>query len=248
RFVSFIQPPSLSPVNPTKENLQSYLQLRRQSTTKMYILSFFLFFTLALSSPLWDLTRNPGNALNLFKRQNGECKTTARTPKSDKLGPVTVTNLKVVGNRNAYHISFALKNTNTGIDTTCDADLSIGNTDQYTECKRANTGAIARFKYSTDDDDWTRANGPQSVTIDIIWQFVRACAICPDPNVDYYSYGNINRDIPCKPSSNRAPRQGGNQQAGKQEYPPKDCSSNEAIPVSVTNVCEGPFPPAGGLG
>ncbi|KAK8250528.1 hypothetical protein HDK77DRAFT_480480 [Phyllosticta capitalensis] len=214
----------------------------------MYILSLFLFFTLALSSPIWDVTHNPAGALSLFKRQNGKCQTTAKTPKSDKLGPTTVTNLKVEGTRNAFHISFALKNTNTGIDTTCDADLSIGNTDTYTECKRAKTGAIARFKYSTDDDDWTRASGPQSVTIDIIWQFVRACAICPDPNVDYYSYGNINQDIPCQPGSDAKTRGGGNQQAGSQQYPPKNCAARDAIPVSVTNVCEGPFPPAGGLG
>ncbi|KAK7731459.1 hypothetical protein SLS57_001398 [Botryosphaeria dothidea] len=118
-----------------------------------------------MATPLHHL-----QGLDLFKRQN-TCGNNAQQPQSDDLGPVTASNLNVEGTREQFSISFSLRNENTGIDTTCSKNkLSIGSTDTWLSCAPANTGAIAKFN-STDDDDW---NNPttQSVTIDIYWQFV----------------------------------------------------------------------------
>ncbi|KAF4308987.1 hypothetical protein GTA08_BOTSDO02099 [Botryosphaeria dothidea] len=185
-----------------------------------------------MATPLHHL-----QGFGLFKRQN-TCGNNAQQPQSDDLGPVTASNLKVEGTREQFSISFSLRNENTGIDTTCSKDkLSIGSTDTWLSCAPANTGAIAKFKYSTDDDDWNNPTS-QSVTVDIYWQFVECCAICPERGVTYYSYGNVNRDIHCTTASQKRGVLGSRQNSGA-----VSCNEQNAIPVSVTDVGTGNQPP-----
>ncbi|EKG11618.1 hypothetical protein MPH_11111 [Macrophomina phaseolina MS6] len=171
------------------------------------LFSIISFATAVLATPLQL------QGLDLYKRQQNTCGNNARELTSDSLGPTTVTNLIVQGTREDFTISFDLRNENTGIDTTCSAQLSISSTDRWIQCAQANTGANAQFRY---------------------------CAVCPERGVRYSSYGNVNYDVPCQSASQKEKRGilDSRQAAGAVR-----CQAQGGIPVTVTNVGTDPQPP-----